>query len=180
MTKKRVLGVFITALIAITLVSSTLGREIYAGRSPGLLSYGLIHFAGYLFFLLMPVEALVPLYQAEGHAGSTLILIAVGTALAAQAIDYGIGRAVSDRVTEDLIGEERANRFRAIIDKWGAWAILLFNLMPLSSPNMLLVAGITKYSARRAFLFSAIGLTGKYLGIVYLFDFAAWWMSRTS
>jgi len=161
------------AIIAIGLISSTLGREIYAGRSPGLPSFGVIHFAGYLFFLLMPVEALVPFYQAEGHAGSTLILIAVSTALAAQAIDYGIGRALSDAVTEDLIGEERSVRFRALIDKWGGWAILLFNLMPLSSPNMLLVAGISEYSARKAFLLSTLGLTGKYVAIVYLFGAVA-------
>lgn len=169
MTKKRVLGGVVMAIVAITLVSSTVGREIYAGRSPGLLSFGIVHFAGYLFFLLMPVEALVPLYQAEGHEAMTLILIAVSTALAAQAIDYGIGRALSDHVTEELIGEERSARFKALIDKWGGWAILFFNLMPLSSPNMLLVAGITQYGARRAFLLSTLGLAGKYLAIVYLF-----------
>ena len=169
MTKKRVFGGLFMAVIAIGLISSTLGREIYAGRSPGLPSFGVIHFAGYLFFLLMPVEALVPFYQAEGHAGSTLILIAVSTALAAQAIDYGIGRALSDHVTEELIGEERSARFKALIDRWGGWAILLFNLMPLSSPNMLLVAGISEYSARKAFVLSTLGLTGKYVAIVYVF-----------
>ncbi len=178
MTKKRVVGVLLTAVIAIVLVSSTLGREIYAGRSPGITSFALIHFAGYLFFLLMPVEALVPIYQADGHAGATLILIAVSTAISAQAIDYSIGRAVSDPVIHNLIGEERYHRFKGTIEKWGGWAILLFNLMPLSSPNMLLVAGMTRYSAPRAFLYSAIGLTAKYSAIVYLFDAASWWMSR--
>lgn len=179
MTRGRVIAVFLTAVVAILLVSTTLGREIYAGRTPGLLSYGLIHFAGYLFFLLMPVEALVPIYQAEGHPGSTLILIAVATALAAQVIDYSIGRAMSDRA-HGFIGEERYSRFKALIDKWGGWAILFFNLLPLSSPNMLLVAGITRFDPRRAFLFSTLGLCGKYLGIVYLFDAAAWWISRGS
>jgi membrane protein DedA with SNARE-associated domain len=179
MKKVRVLGVFLTALIAIFFVSTTLGREIYAGRSPGIESFALIHFAGYLFFLLMPVEALVPLYQAEGHAGTTLIIIAVATAIAAQVIDYSIGRAVSERAIHELIGEERYLRFKATIEKWGGWAILLFNLMPLSSPNMLLVAGMTRYNVRRAFLFSTAGLIGKYVAIVYIFDAASWWMSRT-
>ena len=178
MTRKRVYALLLTAFVAIFLVSSTLGREIYAGRTPGITSFALVHFAGYLFFLLMPVEALVPIYQAEGHAGSTLILIAIATAIAAQVVDYSIGRIASDKVRQDLIGEKRFNKFKGIIDKWGGWAILLFNLMPLSSPNMLLVAGITRYSARRAFLFSLLGLTGKYVGIVYLFDAASWWMSR--
>ncbi len=164
------IGVLVTAVIAIIFVSTTLGRAIYAGQSPGLTSFALIHFAGYLFFLLMPVEALVPVYQGEGHAGATLVLLAVLTAIAAQIIDYSIGRSVKEGSIHELIGEARYLRFKATIDKWGGSAIVLFNLLPLSSPNMLLVAGITRYSARRAFLYSALGLTGKYLAIVYAFD----------
>ena len=173
MTKKRIVVALMTAVVAITVVSATLGRAIYSGQSPGLTSYALIHFAGYLFFLLMPVEALVPIYQSEGHAGSTLVLIAVVTAIMAQVIDYGIGRFVSTRVIHDLIGRARYERFEAKIDKWGGFAILFFNLFPLSSPNMLLVAGMVRFSARRAFFFSFLGLTLKYSGIVYLYDLTA-------
>jgi hypothetical protein len=121
----RVIAVLLTAVVTIGLVSTTLGRAIYAGHTPGLGSFAAIHFAGYLFFLLMPVEALVPIYQAEGHPGATLIMIALATAFAAQVIDYSIGRAVSDRVIDDLIGEKRYERFKAKIEKWGGWAILL-------------------------------------------------------
>lgn len=177
MRKRRIIGVLVTAVVAIFLVSSTLGREIYAGRSPGIASFALIHFAGYLFFLLMPVEALVPVYQAEGHAGATLILIAVGTALAAQAIDYGIGRAVSEDAIHKLIGEGRYTRFQATIQKWGGWAILFFNLFPLSSPNMLLVAGMSRFSALRALFYSLAGLTAKYTAIVYAFDVGSFWLN---
>jgi hypothetical protein len=109
----RVIAVLLTAVVTIGLVSTTLGRAIYAGHTPGLGSFAAIHFAGYLFFLLMPVEALVPIYQAEGHPGATLIMIALATAFAAQVIDYSIGRAVSDRVIDDLIGEKRYERFKA-------------------------------------------------------------------
>lgn len=179
MTRRRVLGVLLTAVIAIFLVSATLGRAIYEGQSPGLTSFALIHFAGYLFFLLMPVEALVPVYQGEGHAGATLIALAVVTAIAAQVIDYSVGRSVKEDSIHELIGEKRYIRFKGTIDKWGGWAILLFNLMPLSSPNMLLVAGITRFSARRAFLYSALGLTGKYLAIVYAFDAVSGFLAAT-
>ena len=175
MTNTRVIGVLLTAAIAIFLVSATLGRAIYSGQSPGLTSFALIHFAGYLFFLLMPVEALVPIYQAEGHAGATLILVAVSTALAAQVIDYSIGRAISEGSIHELIGEKRYLRFKATIEKWGGWAIFLFNLMPLSSPNMLLVAGMTRYGARRALLYSLLGLTGKYVAIAYAYGTVASW-----
>ena len=111
MTKRRIVVVLMMAVAAIAVVSATLGRQIYLGQSPGLTSYAVIHFAGYLFFLLMPVEALVPIYQSEGHAGATLVLIAVGTAIMAQANDYGIGRFVSTRVIHDMIGQVRYERF---------------------------------------------------------------------
>ena len=177
MTRLRLIGILLTAVIAIFLVSSTLGRAIYAGQSPSMTSFALIHFAGYLFFLLMPVEALVPVYQGEGHAGSTLILVAVATAIAAQVIDYGIGRSVKESSIHELIGEKRYARLKGTIDKWGGWAILFFNLLPLSSPNMLLVAGMARFSARRAFLYSAVGLTAKYTAIVFAFGSISAWLA---
>ena len=171
MTRRtRILIAVVTVLIAVALVSSTVGRAIYAGRTPGLGSFATVHFAGYLFFLLMPVEALVPYYQAEGHPGGVLVLLAVTTALAAQAIDYGIGRAVGTGILEDFLGRERYAKFGGLIARWGSWAILTFNLFPLSSPNMLLVAGMSRFGAVRALALSAAGLITKYVAIVYLFD----------
>ncbi len=175
MTKRRFVAALIGAVVTIVLISTTLGREVYAGRTPGIMSFVTIHFAGYLFFIIMPVEALIPIYQAEGHAGSILVLLAVATALAAQFIDYGIGRLLSESVIDTVIGEARYQRFRGRIERWGGWAILLVNLLPLSSPNMLLVAGMVRYSPRRALLISFVGLTAKYVVMVYLFDAYSWW-----
>ena len=169
-TIKRIAILVITFAIAVAIVSSTLGREIIAGHTPGLQTFGIIHFAGYLFFLLMPVEALVPYYQAQGYASSTLISLAVMTAVAAQLIDYGIGFAVSKRIVSDLIGEERYVRFRRIIHRHGAWAIFVFNLFPLSSPNLLLVSGMMRYDVRKAIGISLAGLIFKYVAIAFLFD----------
>jgi membrane protein DedA with SNARE-associated domain len=167
------LGV-LTVVVAIFIVSSTLGREVFSGRQPGLTSFGIVHFAGYLFFLLMPVEALLPYYMAEGHGGAVLIVLAVITALAAQAIDYSIGRLVAGAVVRNFIGEKRFERFREIVKKWGSWAIFVFNLFPLSSPNMMLVAGMTRFGVVRAFTFSFLGLALKYVSIVYVFDATGW------
>ena len=168
--RTRILIGAVTVVIAVALVSSTVGRAIYAGRAPGLGSFVTVHFAGYLFFLLMPVEALVPYYQTEGHSGGVLVLLAVTTALAAQAIDYGIGRAVGTGILEDFLGRARYTKFHGLIGRWGTWAIFIFNLFPLSSPNMLLVAGMSRFGAVRALAWSAVGLIAKYIAIVYLFD----------
>ena len=168
--RTRIVVAAATFLIAAVLVSSTVGRAIYAGRTPGLGSFAAVHFAGYLFFLLMPVEALVPYYQSEGHAGGVLVLLAVVTALAAQAIDYGIGRIVGSALLENFMGRARYEKFSGLIARWGSWAILTFNLFPLSSPNMVLVAGMSRFGALRALAWSAAGLIVKYITIVYLFN----------
>ena len=156
-------------IVAIFLiVSSTLGREIMAGRQPGLWSFSIIHFAGYLFFLLMPVEALVPYYQAEGHAGIVLVGLSIATAVVAQTIDYGIGRVLSEKVLS-MIGHKKYDRFKGRIDRYGGWAIFTFSLLPLSSPNVLLVAGMVRFNTVYALTISVAGLAAKYLAIVYLF-----------
>ena len=155
-------------LAIILIISSTLGREIMAGRQPGLVSFSIIHFAGYLFFFLMPVEALVPYYHAEGHAAMVLVGLSVGTAITAQLIDYGVGRLLSKRVVS-ILGHTQYERFNRTIDRHGSWAILVFNLLPFSSPNVILVAGIMRFSLGRTVLISTGGLVGKYLTIVHLF-----------
>lgn len=172
--RRRFFAVVVTVIVCVVIVSSTIGRDFFSGHQPGLTSFGIVHFAGYLFFLLMPVEALVPYYLAEGHSGGVLIGLALITALAAQAIDYGIGRLLADTVINKVIGRKRFERYLGRIDRWGSWAIFVFNLFPLSSPNMMLVAGMTKFSPTRAFTYSFAGLLLKYVGIVYVFDATGW------
>ena len=164
----KIISVTLMIIAIILIVSFTLGREIMSGRQPGLWSFSIIHFAGYLFFLLMPVEALVPYYQAEGHTAVVLVGLSIGTAVAAQIIDYIIGRLLSEKVL-NIIGRNKYDRVKGKIDRYGGWAIFAFNLLPLSSPNMLLVAGMVRFNAVYALTISVAGLAVKYLTIVYLF-----------
>ena len=167
---RRILIGLAFLLIAATVVSLTIGRDLYEGRSPDLGSFVLVHFAGYLFFIVMPVEVLVPWYMAEGHAWHLLVPLAVATGIGAQVIDYGIGRLVSGQVVESLIGERRLQRAQGTIDRWGQWAIFFFNVTPLSSPTVLAAAGIVRFGVVRAMVWSAAGLTLKYLLIALLFS----------
>jgi membrane protein YqaA with SNARE-associated domain len=166
--RSRALLALALLVVAVAIMSLTIGKAIVYDRQPGLTSFGVIHFLGYLFFLLMPVEALVPYYLAEGQPGTILIIIAVLTALAAQVIDYAIGYAVSGEVIDSLVGPRRYRRAQRAIERFGPAAVVFFNLLPLSSPNLLLVAGMARFSFRKAIMFSAIGLVSKYVAIVYL------------
>lgn len=169
---KRVLGLLAMLAVVVAIASLTIGRELYTGRRPDLDSFAIVHFAGYLFFLLMPVEVLVPYYLAHDHPGALLVPLAVVTAIAAQMIDYGIGFLVSDRIMgaiHDFIGKKQFARAERAMHRHGQWAILVFNLLPLSSPNLLLAAGIVRFSLVRAMAYSLLGLTVKYWALVYLF-----------
>ncbi len=159
--KSRIIIILITSIIAIAIVSFTLGREWYEGKSQSITSFGLIHFAGYLFFLLMPVE-MAFVYYLSYFKDLKLILIALSTAEVAQVIDYLIGLSVSSAIIHNLVGENRIQKAERSIYKYGNLTIFLFNVLPLSSPVIAVVAGMLKYRFRDVIIFSTAGLIIKY------------------
>lgn len=167
--RKKVIIQLSLLLAGILLLSFTIGKNIVYAENPGLYSFSIVNFAGYIFFLLIPVEALVPFYLAEGHAGLTIIILAVSTALLAQIIDYTVGNLASTRIINDLIGEKRYKRAEDTIRKYGLLTVFVFNLLPLSSPIIVLVAGMLRLRLRRVLFYSFLGLTIKYITLVYLF-----------
>lgn len=167
--KKKIILSLVMLLVITIILSATIGRQISTGRTPDLYSFATVHFAGYLFFLLMPVEALVPYYLSQAHSGLVLVVIALATAMFAQFFDYLIGRLASDRIINGLIGQKRLQRAEGFIERYGPWTILLFNLSPLSSPIVVAAAGAIRFGLYRTMLYSFMGLVVKYLAIVYLF-----------
>lgn len=165
----RILLVILFTALAITIASLTIGREIYGATQESLLSFGIINFAGYLFFLVMPVE-LAYVYYLHSHLSLFLLfIIALLTALAAQLIDYFIGYYFSTHIIDRLIGRYRYQKAEDEIRKYGNIAIFLFNLLPLSSPIILLAAGMLRHPIKQALLYSSTGLLLKYLLISILF-----------
>ncbi|MFC2136257.1 DedA family protein [Bacteroidota bacterium] len=157
-------GIFL--LIAVSIVSFTIGDAVMQDKQPDLVSFASIHFSGYLFFIILPVEALVPYYLSEGHSGVLLILIAVLTALVAQVLDYSFGFTFSEKIIDNFIGRRRYSKAKTVVEKYGGWAIFFFNLFPLSSPILLLAAGMLRFKLSKALLYSAAGLIIKYTVIV--------------
>ncbi|MBI2112456.1 VTT domain-containing protein [Candidatus Woesearchaeota archaeon] len=156
-------------LLAMALLSITMGRDLINGEEPSLVSFGIINFAGYLFMILLPVESLVPVYQALGYNGFLLGLIAVSTAILAQPINYAVGYMMSSEVIKGLIGEKKYNKMERYIQNYGKVAVFFFNVTPLSSSVLSLVAGMLRFRFRSLMLYSLIGLVIKYLALIYLF-----------
>jgi membrane protein DedA with SNARE-associated domain len=165
---KKFIFILLTSIAAICLVSFTIGRELYADKTESIFSFGLIHFSGYLFFLLMPVE-LAFIYYLPFYSELKLIGVALGTAVVAQCIDYLIGKLIRPRKIIELMGRKRIVKAERYIRRYGLLTIFVFNLLPLSSPVIALAAGIIKFNFRNFILISTIGLLIKYilLGLVF-------------
>nr|WP_319510208.1 VTT domain-containing protein [uncultured Draconibacterium sp.] len=165
---KKFYFILFASVIAICLFSFTIGRELYAGKTESIFSFGLIHFSGYLFFLLMPVE-LAFIYYLPFYSGFDLIATAMATAITAQCIDYIIGRLLRPRKIIELMGHKRIVKAERKIQQFGMLTIFVFNLFPLSSPVIALAAGMLRYNFRRFLVVSVLGLLMKYVLIFLIF-----------
>ncbi len=159
----------IGCIIGISLIAIAIGRSLILGETTSLATFIMIHFAGYLFFILAAVELLFIHMILLGYNPSLLILLALATAVTAQAIDYNIGKLASKKVIKDIIGQKRYERSKGRIEKFGDPAIFIFNLFPLSSPILILVAGMINYKYKKILLYSVPALTIKYLFLAVMF-----------
>ena len=160
---KRLIPFILLVAIAVVIISLTVGKDIYGSRGHSLLSFAIVNFSGYLFFLIMPVELAFIYYLNHGMDPFFMNAVALGTAITAQLADYYIGRSFSTRIINHLIGRSRYEQAEAEIRKYGNIAIFVFNLLPLSSPVILLAAGMLKHRFKEAMVFSFAGLLVKYL-----------------
>jgi membrane protein DedA with SNARE-associated domain len=161
-------GLFVIA--AITIASLTVGRDIYYGsRDEGLLSFAIVNFSGYLFFLFLPVEIAFVYYLTGDINVWALNAVALGTALVSQTIDYLIGFLLSARIIDRLIGRNRYEKAEDRIRKYGNVVIFLFNLTPLSSPVISLAAGLLKHRKKDTLIFTFSGLLLKYILLTLIF-----------
>lgn len=165
---KKFYLILLASFVAICLVSFTVGRELYAGKTESIYSFGLVHFAGYLFFLLMPVE-LAFIYYLPYYAEIELIATAMGTAVVAQCIDYFIGKLIRPKRIFEIMGQERIVKAERRIEKFGMLTIFIFNLFPLSSSVIALAAGMINFKFRNFLLVSSIGLLIKYIVLALCF-----------
>lgn len=166
----KLLVFLIGLLVGIYLVSSVIGGAIIGDYEPSITSFILVHFAGYLFFILSPVELFFLYLITIEFSAPLLISLAIITAMFAQLIDYTIGYFVSDRFIVDVLGEKKYKKSKKRIEKYGNLTIFLFNLFPLSSPIIALIAGMLKYKLKKVLLYSFVGLLIKYIAIAIIFN----------
>jgi membrane protein DedA with SNARE-associated domain len=158
------------AIAAIVIASLTIGRDIYYGAGDhGLLSFGIVNFSGYLFFLFMPVEIAFVYYLTLDVNVWALNIVAITTAILSQSIDYLIGFLLSEKIIDRFIGKQRYEKAELRIRKYGNIAIFIFNALPLSSPVITLAAGMLKHRIKDAVIYTVTGLLCKYIVLTLIF-----------
>ena len=164
--KKRVffsLGMF---ALMILLLSITYGRDFYTQQKVTLLSFALTHTLGYLFFLVMPTELFFLQYVTQTGTYVLPLIIAVTGATLAHCVDYVVGHFVGEAVLSDIIGPKRHERARRTLEHYGNMTLFLFSLLPLSSPIIVLVAGMLRFRFRHVLFYTCAGLLVKYTAII--------------
>ena len=167
---KRIIVIVFLFILMTVIASLTIGRDIYENEAKSLLSFAIANFAGYLFcFLFMPMELAFIYYLRTGYELFALNLVAIGTAFAAQLINYLVGYFFSSGIIDRLIGRKRYEKAEAEIRKYGNWTLLFSNLLPLSSPVVSLAAGMLKHRFKEALFYSLTGIVLRYLLLTLLF-----------
>jgi membrane protein DedA with SNARE-associated domain len=163
--KKKIL-LLVNVLVMLIVFYLMIGRNLITKEPPDLTSFAFTAFAGYLFFLLIPVEVMF-IYFASAQSPNLVMLVSMTVILAmsAQSIDYSIGRLASNRLLRKLIGHGRYKKFKRFLNKHGYLILFLFNVLPLSSPILILMTGMFHYPFRKVFTYSAAGLLIKYSAI---------------
>ena len=172
-TKTKLLFLLSSIFLGSLLLSLTIGENIIENKQPTLESFVLIHFLGHLFFLLMPLEGVYIYYLSEGLNPIILACFAIFTGIMGQIINYFIGYCVPEKYLVELVGDKKYQKRKKFIHKYTNLMVLLFSLSILSSPIIVLIAGIVKCKFEDVAKYSIIGLSIKYI-IITLFYSIFW------
>ena len=169
----KLASIIIPMIFGITILTMTIGNDLFGGLTPSVSSFIIINFLAYLFFLWMPVEAIFVGYLFLGYNMLLLYAIVIPIAIISLTIDYYIGYALSGKVMSFCRQSKdfcRAyNKSTKKIRKYGGAVIFLFTVLPLSSPFLLFTAGIVRYRYKKAILYTTAGLLLKHLAIIILY-----------
>jgi len=128
---------------------------------------------GGLFFLPIPIELTFFAFLGSGEISSWLvILLFLAGLIVSFTIDYWIGEKLSE-LSKKMIGYKKFYKMKGTLNKYGAFAVLGFNALPLPAQPFATVLGVFKYNRVKFYTMSILGqgikLTVITLGYLYIF-----------
>ncbi len=118
---------------------------------------------GGLFFVLMPNELLF-MNTIQNNPWISITIISLVGFTISYTINYYAGQKLSG-IAKKIITPKKFYKTKGIINKWGKWAILGFNALPLPSQPLAAILGVFNYNKTRFYVFF---LTGQLIKAIYL------------
>ena len=117
-------------------------------------------FFGSLFFIFIPLEFLFLYYLTLGYSVPVMIALALIGNLMGLCIDYLFGFTLGARVVKFFF-RKNFEKFHSLITKWGAIIILGGNVIPFPIQVVSVIVGSARYSFKKFFIFTMIGVLAK-------------------
>ena len=125
-------------------------------------------FIGNLLFVPLPFEIPFFIGLTKGNDFLLSFFLVIAGLIPSLAIDYIIGKKLS-RIVFTFISPKKIYKAKRWVNKFGAYAIFGFNLLPLPSNELTFALGIAKYNITRLFVFTLLGTILKMLAIFGFF-----------
>ena len=179
--------VFILALIVIVVLTNRTNLSEFVHSSPvveksvGFFQQDIIKlntrgifyvtFLGDLFFNPLPAE--IFFYDAIIKGNSPILFLFIAAIIGAflsHLINYILGRKFSIFFMY-FVSKKSLYKVRAKVNRYGAYAVLFCNILPLPSPLLTFGLGVTRYNSSRLFIMLMIGNIIKYgfLALTYIY-----------
>ncbi len=185
--KQKIKIFFIACFILLTAVSIGVAAITFLGKTntisfkamhtfvldeikrPSVPSLFYLGFLGDLFFNPLPTEPLMIFSMQKGNPILLSLITLLTGLIAGNGVNYLIGQKFSKFIFI-FISRKEVYKSRRQVNKYGAYAVFAFNLIPiLPSPVLSFGLGIAKYNLTRFFIFMILGILVKLVLIILLF-----------
>ena len=122
-------------------------------------------FFGSLFFIFLPLELLFLYYLTLGYSVPVMIALVLIGNLMGLCLDYLFGFTLGARIVKFFF-RKNFEKFHSLITKWGAIIILGGNIIPFPIQVVSVIVGSAKYSFKKFFIFTVIGVLAKLFVLV--------------
>ncbi|MFH1771020.1 MAG: VTT domain-containing protein [archaeon] len=153
-----------TDILVINLIKTFLNHVIGNVKAGTLLGALYTALFGGLFFVFMPMEVAFITFLRAGESPVLLVILYIVGMICSFTVNYYIGMKMSG-LSKKIISPRKFYKIKGIINKYGAGAIFLFNVLPLPAQPLSAILGVFKYNKPRFYFFFILGQSIKYIAI---------------
>jgi membrane protein YqaA with SNARE-associated domain len=160
-------AVFYSVIIAIPFTAQILASIKNNIANSTIIGLFWANLLGGIFIVPSPDEVIFYYALVKGNSYILSIIWAITGYMIAQVFNYFLGRKVSNMIL-NFVSKKKVYSARRLASRYGAWGIIIFNLLPLPGPLLTFALGIAKYNFTRLMLLTILGKTAKYAALILI------------